>query len=252
MENCPTVLLVENDPVIRQLMVRYLIQAGFPVIEAADGADALDRIGPDSRSIEILVTDVVMPRKDGFTLAAELAKRVPDARVLFVTGHAHDMSRVRIGLEQSRCHVLLKPFTSRQFVAAVQGLLNSQLQGVQPRAIRFVEAVPLLYRVVDQDGSQSWRRGLTLDISRTGLLLEAAEPLPVGATAELVFEPPVSLADELGAGEVDVLAEVIRRAPGTPQVPYPAAVRFLSVRPAGGVRALWALDSVSRDTPLRH
>jgi len=140
MRNGLTVLLVENDPIIRQLIVRALTRAGFTVIEAVDGADAFARVGADPGGVDILVTDVVMPRKDGFTLAEEFAALAPDVRVLFITGHAHDLRGVRSGLEQSHCRFLLKPFTTTQLVTTLREVLRSD---PQPRRTEGARVLPI-------------------------------------------------------------------------------------------------------------
>lgn len=243
------ILLAEDDPILRHLLDRVLTQEGFRVTETRDGAEALAVVHQDAPAFDLLLTDVIMPHKDGFTLAEELRALAPQTKVLFVSGHAEDTPRVRVGLQQCGCRFLLKPFTKEQLVATLRELLDTDGNGgaqqspgvrtvgaerhasklLQFRAPRLPDVVPLLYRLLDQDGRRAWQRGLTMNISRTGLLLEATGPLPVEAMLALTLDPPLALADELGTGEVHILAEVVRHGMPTADVPFPVAVRFLSV-----------------------
>ncbi len=106
-----TVLLVEDEPSIRQLMRRMLAGHGYRILEARNGAEALGIAESHPTPIHLLLTDVVMPSMDGFELAARLNALRSDTRVLFLSGHAHDAPKVRDGLEKSRHAFLLKPFT---------------------------------------------------------------------------------------------------------------------------------------------
>ena len=106
-----TVLLVEDEPSIRQLMRRMLAGQGYMMLEARNGAEALGVAESHPTPIHLLLTDVVMPSMGGFTLAARLQALRSETRVLFLSGHAQDSAKVRDGLEKSRHAFLLKPFT---------------------------------------------------------------------------------------------------------------------------------------------
>ena len=106
-----TVLLVEDETSIRQLMRRMLAEQGYTMLEARNGIEALEVAEAHPTLIHLLLTDVVMPAMDGFTLAARLQAPRSETRVLFLSGHAQDSAKVRDGLEQSSHAFLLKPFT---------------------------------------------------------------------------------------------------------------------------------------------
>ncbi len=106
-----TVLLVEDEPSIRQLMGRMLAGHGYTMLEARNGAEALGVAESHPTPIHLLLTDVVMPSMDGFELAAQLQALRSETRVLFLSGHAEDSPKVRDGLKQSGHAFLLKPFT---------------------------------------------------------------------------------------------------------------------------------------------
>lgn len=118
-----TILLVENDSPIRRLIRQVLSRDGHTVIEAADGQEALETAREEHGPIDLLITDIMMPRMDGFTLQAELAHEHPETRVLFLSGHASSEA-VQRGLDQAGQAFLLKPFTRSDFIGVVQGLLS--------------------------------------------------------------------------------------------------------------------------------
>lgn len=96
-----------------------------------------------------------------------------------------------------------------------------------PRAQRFVLAIPVLYRVLD---GRDWERGITINFSESGLLLEATHPIPLGTRLDLSFR----LAEQVGsvkAGDVRCVGEVVRHGLPTPSIPYPIGVEFVEERP---------------------
>ena len=106
-----TVLLVEDEPSIRQLMRRMLTGHGYTMLEARNGAEAMGVAESNPTPIHLLLTDVVMPSMGGFELAAKLQALRSETRVLFLSGHAEDSPKIRDGLEKSGHAFLLKPFT---------------------------------------------------------------------------------------------------------------------------------------------
>jgi two-component system cell cycle sensor histidine kinase/response regulator CckA len=117
-----TVLLTEDDDDVRRATRAILERAGFDVIEARAGDEAIARFDEGGGSIGLLVTDVVMPGMSGAALAQRLAARAPGLRVLYVSGYAADVLGNH-GLRDRGRGFLAKPFTSEQLVDAVQGVL---------------------------------------------------------------------------------------------------------------------------------
>jgi CheY-like chemotaxis protein len=114
-------LVVEDESALRRLMVRTLRAAGYDVIEAASGPDALQAVARFRTPIALLVTDIVMPHMSGVELAAELRARWPSLQVLFTSGYAE---RVRSQSPQtSTDRFLAKPFTPAALRRQVEELL---------------------------------------------------------------------------------------------------------------------------------
>ncbi len=117
-----TILLVEDDPEVRSLFARFLGKAGYVVIEAVDGRDALEVFDARSADIDLVVTDVVMPNVSGPALASALRARRPGIKVLFVSGYAEQLEPgATTGLHLTLLH---KPVTRSMLVAEVAALLG--------------------------------------------------------------------------------------------------------------------------------
>jgi CheY-like chemotaxis protein len=81
----PTVLVVEDSEIVRPLIARMLSVEGYPVHTAVDGIEALDLLA--DIPVDVVVTDLLMPRLNGRMLALEIAARWPSVRMVFMTGH---------------------------------------------------------------------------------------------------------------------------------------------------------------------
>jgi two-component system cell cycle sensor histidine kinase/response regulator CckA len=120
-----TILLVEDEPVVRALAREILEDAGYAVIEAQDGADGVDRAG-DVSGIDLLVTDVVMPRMSGPELAQALTQRRPTLPVLYMSGYVGD-ALDHLGVEDASSRPLLqKPFTADALLRRVREALDQR------------------------------------------------------------------------------------------------------------------------------
>jgi CheY-like chemotaxis protein len=118
-----TILLVEDDGTLRASIRRALLQAGFEVLDAAGGAEALVVNETHPEKIHLLVTDVVMPDVSGRELASRMRALRPDLKVLFMSGFSAETIRASGGLGSSEAFVQ-KPFTPSALVGAVRGLVE--------------------------------------------------------------------------------------------------------------------------------
>ena len=124
---CETVLLVEDEDVVRQLTSRILEDRGYRVLDAAHPEDALRISGLHSDPIELLITDVVMPRLNGMELADRLITSRPEMKVLFISGYEQD-SRITVDLDDSGRAFLPKPFSPEAMAGKVREILDRDVQ----------------------------------------------------------------------------------------------------------------------------
>lgn len=113
-----TVLLVEDDEAVRALARRTLEGKGYAVMEASDGEEAL-RIATSHDGIDVIVTDLTMPRLSGEELAARIRERKPHAGIVLMSGFS-EVSLVREGRILEHGHFLEKPFTPNALVDVVR------------------------------------------------------------------------------------------------------------------------------------
>ena len=118
-----TVLVVEDDAAVRALTRHVLQHAGYAVLEAVDGDEALRAAAGHPGCIHLLVTDVVMPGTGGRAAAERLAERHPGLRVLFVSGYTDD-AVVRHGVLHESVNFLQKPFTPAALAWKVREVLD--------------------------------------------------------------------------------------------------------------------------------
>lgn len=119
-----TILLVEDQPEVRELSASILKGAGYAVLEAAGGAEALALAAAHPGAIDILVSDVVMPGMTGPQLAKELRAPRPAVKVLYVTGYATE-AQMGDAVAGENVHQLAKPFTPAVLAAKVREVLGA-------------------------------------------------------------------------------------------------------------------------------
>ncbi|HEX4611411.1 MAG TPA: ATP-binding protein [Urbifossiella sp.] len=118
------VLLVEDDDDVRGLSMRVLQAAGYTVLDAAGGEQALRTLEAHGVAVDLLVTDVVMPGMNGRELADRLVAARPGLKVLFVSGYTDD-AMVRNGVGRDAVHFLQKPFGVAALAQKVRDILDA-------------------------------------------------------------------------------------------------------------------------------
>jgi two-component system cell cycle sensor histidine kinase/response regulator CckA len=119
-----TILLVEDEEAVRRLSAKVLERAGYRVLSAADGAEAIRAADVHDGDIDLLVTDVVMPGMSGTQLAAAFRTRNPEIRVLFVSGYTPD-AVLRHGVREGELAFLQKPFSPAALASRVREVLDA-------------------------------------------------------------------------------------------------------------------------------
>jgi hypothetical protein len=123
-QNFGTVLLVEDEPGVRAIASRVLRQLGYRVLEAKTGSEALLLSEELGQERALVLTDVVMPEMSGPELASRLQERVPNARIVFMSGYTDD-AIVRHGMLPKHAAFLQKPFTVEQLKAKIREVLDA-------------------------------------------------------------------------------------------------------------------------------
>lgn len=118
-----TILLVEDEDAVRLFSARALRNKGYQVLEARSGEAALEIISEHLDDVNLIISDVVMPRMDGPTLIKEVRTRRTDVPVIFISGYAEDAFRRRVDAGEET-HFLMKPFTLKQLAAKVKEVLE--------------------------------------------------------------------------------------------------------------------------------
>jgi PAS domain S-box-containing protein len=125
-----TILLVEDDPQLRELTSSALTQCGYKVLVAGNPEEGLDKAKAAHRDIRLLVTDVVMPRMNGRQLAEQIQRIAPDVRVLYISGYTNN-AIVHYGMVDDGLWFLPKPFTLAALVNKVREVLDASPDAAQ-------------------------------------------------------------------------------------------------------------------------
>ena len=120
-----TILFVEDEESVRELVRDYLVTIGYRVLEASDGVQALAVAAAHKGPVHLLITDVVMPRLSGRELATRLAVERGDMKVLFISGYTDD-SVFRHGVLEGGVAFLQKPFNLKSLAQKVREVLEGQ------------------------------------------------------------------------------------------------------------------------------
>jgi two-component system cell cycle sensor histidine kinase/response regulator CckA len=118
------VLVVDDEPTVRRFARRVLTEHGYAVLEAENGAEALELIHESGARLDVVVSDIVMPKLNGVQLLRQLSIMHPELPVILMSGYAGPQL-VERGI-QTPCSVLAKPFHPDQLVAEVRRCIRGQ------------------------------------------------------------------------------------------------------------------------------
>jgi CheY-like chemotaxis protein len=117
-----TILLVDDDPVVRAVASRLLRRSEYSVLEASGGMEALRILREQERSVDLMLTDILMPDLNGWELSELVRAEFPAVRILYMSGFA-DAETVR-ARALSESNFLPKPFGLESLTQAVQNVLH--------------------------------------------------------------------------------------------------------------------------------
>ena len=114
-------MLVEDEDAVRTFSTRALTNKGYEVITAENGDAGLEVFQSLDKPIDLLITDVMMPGKDGPTLAKEIRESVPDLKIIFISGYTEERLKDTLG---DNIYFLPKPFTLKDLASKVKEVLQ--------------------------------------------------------------------------------------------------------------------------------
>ena len=123
MSGSRSILIVEDEPMVRTVAERALTRHGYKVLTANNGEEALEVIDQGDE-IALLISDVVMPLMDGPTMVREARKTRPDLPILFMSGYAEEQLRKSIDIDNVA--FLPKPFSVQELAEAVRKALSNK------------------------------------------------------------------------------------------------------------------------------
>jgi len=118
-----TILFAEDEESVREIVSGFLESKGYQVLAADDGACAMQIAKTHKGEIDLLLTDVVMPKKGGRELAEDLRKTLPSLKVLFISGYTGDFA-VRNAILESGAVFLQKPFSMQSLAKKIREVLD--------------------------------------------------------------------------------------------------------------------------------
>jgi two-component system, cell cycle sensor histidine kinase and response regulator CckA len=117
-----TILLVEDEEIVRRVATRKLARAGYHVLQACNAEEALAAVETHGPKIDLVITDVIMPGLNGRQLAARMAEIKPNVKVLFMSGYPGEIIAT-CGILEAGLHFIEKTDLHNMLISTVQNLL---------------------------------------------------------------------------------------------------------------------------------
>lgn len=173
-----SVLIIDDEDVVRSFIREALRGAGFRTAEARNGLEGLERY--KSAPTDMVITDLVMPEAGGQEVIMELTWEAPPAKILAITGKSGDPTFLSVAKKFGACRTLQKPFKRDELLQVVSEILREQR-----RHVRLAVNLPISF---EGDGSKG--DGKIINISRGGCAVESAVSLKSGQYVRADLHPP--------------------------------------------------------------
>ncbi|HEY4574904.1 MAG TPA: response regulator transcription factor [Thermoanaerobaculia bacterium] len=148
----PLILVVDDDPSIRQTLTRELALAGYDALAAADGVEG--KALYEERRPDLVITDLAMPRADGHAVIAAVRRMDEATPILVLSVRGEEEDKVR-ALDLGADDYVTKPFSLRELLARVRTQLRRSGAGASPEVLRFPDLeIDLARRTVEQGGRE--------------------------------------------------------------------------------------------------
>ncbi|OGU06593.1 MAG: calcium-binding protein [Geobacteraceae bacterium GWC2_58_44] len=133
-----SILLVEDDEVLREMVAELLEGFGYTVIKAVDGADAVQKFQEVHREVQLVILDMILPKMNGWEVYQVMSELSPGVKALFMSGYTTDMVTAKLIGEDPRCFVT-KPIGVSDLLGKVRSLLDDSPSPPTPTAIKLRE-----------------------------------------------------------------------------------------------------------------
>lgn len=120
-----TILIVEDDLQYRKMSRQFLIKEGYTVFEACNGEEAIQLYEAKKLKLDLLFTDVIMPKIDGVTLAEQLCALDPGIKVIFTSGYS-TKRKIEKNLQNEEIHFIEKPYKMTALLEKIQFVLKEE------------------------------------------------------------------------------------------------------------------------------
>ncbi|MBU1220166.1 response regulator [Myxococcota bacterium] len=121
-----SVLIVEDEEIVRKVNRKILEKAGYIVIEAENGLAALELIHKSGKSIDLIITDIVMPLMNGYELANRITREKPEQKFIFVSGYSEDFMENTSNITLNSLNFLRKPYLPELLTSRVRDILDTK------------------------------------------------------------------------------------------------------------------------------
>jgi CheY-like chemotaxis protein len=128
-----TILVVEDEEILRELAVDVLEGFGYRVIAVEDGLEAVKTLQEQAAQIDLVITDLVMPRMSGRELVAWIAEKYGEMRVVFTSGYTDD-EIIRHAIEDAKVEYIQKPYTPKALAQKIRQVLDTPDRACAPAA----------------------------------------------------------------------------------------------------------------------
>lgn len=119
-----TLLVVDDEPLMTDLLRQFMTKRGFRVLRAASGEEALTVVGQETGRIDLVITDMTMPGMNGIEVAEKLVERAPDLPVMIATGH--DTGGAMETMPSNVVAIVQKPYHNRTLVEQIRAILDAK------------------------------------------------------------------------------------------------------------------------------
>jgi PAS domain S-box-containing protein len=121
-----TILLAEDDDMVRDMVINVLSDAGYKVIEAVDGEDAVEKFSENAEAVQLLLFDLIMPRMNGKQASDRIRRMQPAVKTIFATGYSPDIAQQKTSPDDGT-FIVYKPVTPNELLRKVRNVLDNTL-----------------------------------------------------------------------------------------------------------------------------